>query len=106
MKINKQSQKAGENVTSDSTDEQEKVSRDKMIKLTNHYDEKIKMMCEESDILKGKLDEANKKLDNVHLPGELKSGVQECCEFINIHATKGAIISGLLLWADIKKATS
>ena len=43
------------------------------------------------------------KLENVHLFGELKSGVQECCEFINIHATNGVITSGLLLWADIQR---
>ena len=111
----KQSQKVtateqkGENVTSnihlptESTAEQVMVPRDKMVELTNHYDGRIKLMSEESDLLKAKLDEANLKLDNVHLSGVLKNGVQECCEFINIHAKNGAITSGLLLWADIQR---
>ena len=111
----KQSQKVtateqkGENVTSnihlptESTAEQVMVPQDKMVELTNHYDGRIKLMSEESDLLKAKLDEANLKLDNVHLSGVLKNGVQECCEFINIHAKNGAITSGLLLWADIQR---
>ena len=29
--------------------------------------------------------------------------IQECCEFIQIHAKHGVITNGLLLWADIKR---
>lgn len=32
-----------------------------------------------------------------------KNGVKECCEFIEVHATNGAITNGLLLWADIQR---
>ena len=32
-----------------------------------------------------------------------KNGVKECCEYIEVHATNGAITNALLLWADIQR---
>ena len=32
-----------------------------------------------------------------------KNGVSECCEYIEVHATNGAITNGFLLWADIQR---
>ena len=37
---------------------------------------------------------------------KLKNCVNECCEFIEIHATHGALLNGLLLWADIQRQTT
>ena len=31
------------------------------------------------------------------------NGVKECCEFIDVHATKGVAINSLLLWADMQR---
>ena len=102
-----------ENVTSNvvSTSEQDMVSREKMVELTNHYDGKIKMMSEESDKLRGQL--ADKELevqeiresaaDKENSIKSLANGVRECCEYIEVHATNGAITNGLLLWADIQR---
>ena len=36
----------------------------------------------------------------------MKNGVNECCEFIEIHARHGALLNGLLLWADIQRKTA
>lgn len=84
---------------------QDVVSRSKMIDLSKHYDAKIKLMSEQSDLLKGKLADAQKKLDDSQesRSPELKNGVKECCEFIEVHAVNGAITNGFLLWADIQR---
>ena len=31
------------------------------------------------------------------------NGVQDCCDFIKVHAMNGVILNGLLLWADIQR---
>ena len=36
----------------------------------------------------------------------LKQGVKECCEFVEVHATKGVIMNGFLLWANIQRQTT
>ena len=41
--------------------------------------------------------------DNSDTQKNLKNGVNECCEFIEIPATHGALLNGLLLWADIQR---
>ena len=30
------------------------------------------------------------------------NGVQDCCEFIRVHATNGVLLNGLLLWPDMQ----
>ena len=36
----------------------------------------------------------------------MKNGAQECCEFIEVHATKGIIMNGFLIWANIERQTT
>ena len=89
--------------TAESAAEKELIPRSKLIELTDHYDAKIKMISEEADKFRAKLDDANKKLDDAHLSEGLKNGVKECFEFISIHARNSVITNGLLLWADIQR---
>ena len=82
------------------------VPRRKLVELTNHYEAKMKILTEQL---------SSHEKDAVHpesLPSNgsgdedntiLKSGVKECCEFIEVHAVNDAIISGFLLWADIQR---
>ena len=44
--------------------------------------------------------------ENSDTQKNLKNGVNECCEFIEIHATHGVLLNGLLLWADIQRQTT
>ena len=44
--------------------------------------------------------------DNSDKQKKLKNGVNECCKFIEIHATHCALLNGLLLWADIQRQTT
>ena len=48
--------------------------------------------------------EADENAANKNTPDRFQaSGVQECCEYIEVHAKNGAITNGLLLWADIQR---
>ena len=56
------------NLTSNAA-EQDMVPRSKMVDQTNHYDAKIKLISEESEVLRSQLAETNmmvKKLEEVH----------------------------------------
>ena len=44
--------------------------------------------------------------DNSDTQKKLKNGVNECCEFIEIHATHCTLLNRLLLWADIQRQTT
>ena len=116
------------NLTSNAA-KQDMVPRSKMVDLTNHYDAKIKLISEESEVLRSQLAETNmmvKKLEEVH-PADKKvestnktsvdknsadqnasqqsqaNGLRECCEYLEVHATNGCITNGFLLWADIQR---
>ena len=61
-------------------------------------------MNDDMELVKTELIEANDKLvaqDNQ--AAAHKNGVKECCEFVEVHATNGAITNGFLLWADIQR---
>ena len=36
-------------------------------------------------------------------PKVLKHGINECCEFMEVHATNGKVLNGFLLWANIQR---
>ena len=48
----------------------------------------------------------NNQLENNGEEVGLSNGVKECCEFIEVHATKGVIMNGFLLWANIERQTT
>ena len=45
-------------------------------------------------------------LEPTNLRTENKNGVQDCFDFIKIHATNGVVLNGLLQWADIERKTT
>ena len=90
--------------TEPALEENDMVPRSKLVDLTKHYDGKIKMMNDDMELVKTELKDANDKLvahDNQ--AATYKNGVKECCEFVEVHATNGAITNGFLLWADIQR---
>ena len=110
--INKEQLSSNDKPVSADQDCQSMVTREKIIKITNHYDEKIKLMTENMESLKTELHEAKSKrktsdantnTGNDDLIPCHKKSVQEVFEFINAHAENGAVVNGLLLWVDIQR---
>ena len=93
---NQQSQSA---VTSNAVVPSEE--RDRIIEITNHYDEKIRLMTEEMETLKTKLN-ADAEHNNAD-PEKKYSGLKETCEFLNIHGANGIVMNGFLVWANIQR---
>ena len=111
--INKQQLSSNDKPVSTDQDSQSMVTREKIVKITNHYDEKIKLMTEDMESLKTELHEAKSKrktsdanTDNGKDVPCYKKSVQEVFEFINAHAENGAVVNGFLLWVDIQRGMS
>ena len=60
---------------------------------------KIIISQHKKDALMSHLEPTNSRTEN-------KNGVQDCFDFIKIHATNGAVLNGLPLWADIERKTT
>ena len=108
-------------VTTDQ-DTRSKVTHDKVVEISNHYDGKIQLLTEEIDLLKVKLKDSDMELNKKNLqiqqletrlgcnakPSDAKlekkyNSVAEACEYLNTHGANGVIMNGFLVWANIQR---